>query len=156
MPLYATEWNQTIVVWLTCACTHWTPSPLSFIFVHSCRLWKPTWHPRTVTGSMPMRWGQTQTRTNTEENSLLKVCLSSVFILCRVSGKLSFYSVFHYCPCLMGSVHLFFSVAPPVTLTSSDPNCTNEEFDEFADHFLLLMVDINAITHSDLFIFLDI
>lgn len=58
--------------------------------------------------------------------------------------------------CLLGSVHLFFSVAPPVTLTSSDPNCTNEEFDEFADHFLLLMVDINAITHSDLLIFLDI
>lgn len=36
---------------------------LSFLslVVYHCRPWKPTWHPRTVTGSTPTRWGQTHT-----------------------------------------------------------------------------------------------
>lgn len=48
-----------------------------FVFFLHCRLWKPTWHPRTVTGSMPMRWGQTQTHLYAPEWiwTLVSVCL---------------------------------------------------------------------------------
>lgn len=49
-----------------------------FLFLYHCRLWKPTWHRRTVTGSMPMRWGQTQTPTVYSPEwmvTLVSVCL---------------------------------------------------------------------------------
>lgn len=38
---------------------------LSSLCVRHCRLWKPTWHPKTATGSMLTRWGQTQTPVHT-------------------------------------------------------------------------------------------
>lgn len=38
---------------------------LSSLCVHHCRLWKPTWHPKTATGSMLTRWGLTQTPVHT-------------------------------------------------------------------------------------------
>lgn len=146
-------------MWLIPAWTRWAPSPLSFLSVCSFRLWKPTWHPRTVTGSMQMRWGQTQTRTNAEESSLwlchlnfplFLVCFPS---LCSVWAKWAFIQYFitvfiWWVSCILSSHDTDLS----------DPNCTNEEIDELsllADHFLLLLVDINPISHSNLLIFLD-
>lgn len=155
----AAEWHQIIVMRLVYTWSQWAASPLSFLFVYSFRLWKPTWHPRTVTGSTPMRWGQTHTRTNTEENSLLLCHLKFRLILVCFHFLLSIWEIELLFS--ISSLSLFDGFSAPFLLgsTAHDPNCTNEEFDELnllADHFLLLVVDINVNTHSDLLIFLDI
>lgn len=87
---HAVEWDQMTVT----QCSESSSSPLTFLFVYSYRLWKPTWHPRTVTGSMPMRWVQTQTPTITEGKSVIlhSLCFKSVLFFGRISAKLSFYS----------------------------------------------------------------
>lgn len=58
--------------------------PVFFLFIDDCRLWKPTWHRRTVTGSMPMRWGQTQTPTVYSPHWMLCVSLplSTEMLMC--------------------------------------------------------------------------